>query len=435
MTLLLFSLALIGIASLRNPAIGLAAYYANLLIGISIRYPQLSGLRPMAVIPVFVIAGWYLKRTRINAFTLPFPARHDLMYFGFSFAIMVGNILYRGFRLSFSGLIYLPISLLLFFGLSRMISSIGYLRIIITTLIVVIVALAVEGIFFPSSFTHQDQTYIGLEMPHDLSSSIIDPEQAHERLEKTRFSGVGRFDNANEQALMMNIALPFLLLLIKDHGFKRISLLSGSALLVTTYMTIQTASRAGFLGYLAILMFSFGGKNKGRQLLLTVVLIAMTAPLLSSSYMSDRVGSTSLTNSDMSAQGRIDAWYAAKVMIKSHPLFGVGKGNFIEHYELMAHNSLLLVAAETGLIGAFFWVMLIVLAFKSLNRIENMKLGATDDQRYLMRITTSLKLALIGFLVTSFFGNQCYNAFLIMFMALPHAMEKIALDMSAVAKN
>ena len=116
-------------------------------------------------------------------------------------------------------------------------------------------------------------------------------------------------------------------------------------------------------------------------------------------------------------------------MIRDHPFFGVGKGNFLKHHDLMAHNSILLVAAELGIFGAGFWGMLIFLAFRALNRIEKMDLSTTRNKRFLLRTATSVKLSLIGFLVIAFFGNQCYNPFLIMMIGLPHAMERIARDL------
>jgi O-antigen ligase len=77
---------------------------------------------------------------------------------------------------------------------------------------------------------------------------------------------------------------------------------------------------------------------------------------------------------ESSAFGRVDAWYEGLHMFMSHPLFGVGAGNFTDYNELTAHNSLVLVLAETGFFGyilwlAFvgygFWMMLTILRFRS----------------------------------------------------------------------
>ena len=48
-------------------------------------------------------------------------------------------------------------------------------------------------------------------------------------------------------------------------------------------------------------------------------------------------------------------WGAGLQMLKSHPLFGVGFGNFADHAGLTAHNSIVVCAAELGLFGLYFW--------------------------------------------------------------------------------
>lgn len=57
-------------------------------------------------------------------------------------------------------------------------------------------------------------------------------------------------------------------------------------------------------------------------------------------------------------EDRMDSWAAGLTMIRMHPLFGVGFGRFTDEYhDLPAHNSVVLCAAETGLIGLFFWML------------------------------------------------------------------------------
>lgn len=58
-----------------------------------------------------------------------------------------------------------------------------------------------------------------------------------------------------------------------------------------------------------------------------------------------------------SGEDRLDAWSTGLQMIKSHPIFGVGLGRFTEFYYITAHNSVIVCAAEIGLVGYFFWVL------------------------------------------------------------------------------
>lgn len=51
---------------------------------------------------------------------------------------------------------------------------------------------------------------------------------------------------------------------------------------------------------------------------------------------------------DNSSMGRIEAWVAGMSMLQQHPLVGVGKGQFLEHYSRDSHNSFVRAGAESG---------------------------------------------------------------------------------------
>ena len=56
-----------------------------------------------------------------------------------------------------------------------------------------------------------------------------------------------------------------------------------------------------------------------------------------------------------SGADRTALWGVGLQMLKAHPLFGVGFGNFADSAGLTAHNSIVVCAAELGLFGLFFW--------------------------------------------------------------------------------
>ena len=47
-------------------------------------------------------------------------------------------------------------------------------------------------------------------------------------------------------------------------------------------------------------------------------------------------------------------------MLKSHPLFGVGFGNFADYSDHTAHNSIVVCAAELGLVRVVLLVSVLV---------------------------------------------------------------------------
>ena len=57
---------------------------------------------------------------------------------------------------------------------------------------------------------------------------------------------------------------------------------------------------------------------------------------------------------------RMDAWATGLELFKSHPLFGVGFKRFTDYNYITAHNSIVVCAAELGIIGFYFWVLFLV---------------------------------------------------------------------------
>ena len=79
-----------------------------------------------------------------------------------------------------------------------------------------------------------------------------------------------------------------------------------------------------------------------------------------------------------SARTRLDHWSYGLQLFKTHPIMGVGVGNFadIGNYTHTAHNSLVLVMAETGFVGTFFWISMLLCFFMHLRAIRGEEPGA-----------------------------------------------------------
>src|SRR5262249_14288648 len=84
-------------------------------------------------------------------------------------------------------------------------------------------------------------------------------------------------------------------------------------------------------------------------------------------------GGRSLAGHDNdSAFDPVTVWTEGIEMLKSQPMLGVGYGQFLDHHDITAHNSLVLCFAETGLVGCFFWVGLLVVTFLELRRLKQL---------------------------------------------------------------
>jgi putative inorganic carbon (HCO3(-)) transporter len=125
-----------------------------------------------------------------------------------------------------------------------------------------------------------------------------------------------------------------------------------------------------------------------------------------------------------SAFGRVDAWYEGLHLFLSHPVFGVGAGNFTEYNDLTAHNSFVLVLAETGFVGyllwlAFvgysFWMMLTVLRHKPDDGDDPERARAWQSEQ---RMALTLLLSLCGLFSAAFFLSRSYMVVMYLITAM-----------------
>ena len=97
---------------------------------------------------------------------------------------------------------------------------------------------------------------------------------------------------------------------------------------------------------------------------------------------------------------RINYWHDTIEIIKMHPLFGVGLGNFNLAYSRYAHNCLLQFWAEAGLLGiaSLIWLIYEILT-SSITKIKNL----ADDKETLVLITCLAAFAFHNLWDFSFF--------------------------------
>ncbi len=120
---------------------------------------------------------------------------------------------------------------------------------------------------------------------------------------------------------------------------------------------------------------------------------------------------------DASAETRLEAWSAGLLMLKGSPIWGVGSGFFIDHHPHVAHNSYVQCFAETGLVGYFLWLGLMVV---SLSRLS--ALGASAKDRFWVRWAGALRLSLLAFLFGALFLSRTASPMLFVLLSLPAAL-------------
>ncbi|HWU76442.1 MAG TPA: O-antigen ligase family protein [Rhodanobacter sp.] len=234
--------------------------------------------------------------------------------------------------------------------------------------------------------------------------------------EDGRVRYVGIFNDPNDLGLLFAATLPMAFFLSSLGGLlRRLFWLIAVALLL--YGTYLTNSRGAMLAVLAV-----GGiyiwRRRGIFTAGVLAALGLVGMRLLSSRMQD------LDPDESSAFGRVDAWYEGMHMFFSHPLFGVGPGNFTDYNYLTAHNSFVLVLAETGFIGytlwlAFvvygFWMMLTVLRYQPESSPE---LDRARQWRGECNMAFTLLLSLSGLFVCAFFLSRSYTVVLYLLIAV-----------------
>jgi hypothetical protein len=170
---------------------------------------------------------------------------------------------------------------------------------------------------------------------------------------RVRYLGV--LQDPNELSLAGGVGLP-LAFALGAHRKKTLSRAAVAALVLMLVLlcAIMTGSRGGQLVVLSVLG-AYGLKRFGAKGLLLGPVVA--APLL-------LLGGRSGEEASSSTLERLDCWASALTIWRSHPLIGVGLGQFTEYNYMTAHNSYLLALAELGVPGMLLFSVILYLSTK-----------------------------------------------------------------------
>ena len=234
-----------------------------------------------------------------------------------------------------------------------------------------------------------------------------------------RIRSVGILADPNDFSQLMVVALALLWGLHPRRGKLRtlLTLMAPSALLLWgLYLTHSRGALIG-LGLAAVAgLWSTLGPLRS-----TLVLGAggLAAKLL------NYTGGRAISDAGASAAHRIDYWNLGLHLTASHPIFGIGFGNF-ENANTMtgqtAHNTFMLCAAELGLTGLFLFTALLVFSFRSLGGA----LASAQADAAALRFTTGLRAALVGFLACAWFLSRTYDPLMYMLLGLCIACAEVA---------
>jgi O-antigen ligase len=219
-----------------------------------------------------------------------------------------------------------------------------------------------------------------------------------------RIQYIGLFADPNDLGMLFVLCIPLCLYFGRKGGvIAKVFWWAGAAFL--GYGVYLTNSRGALLSLIALITI-WSALRIGKMT--TGVAFALLVPMV--------VAATRLTGGidtqEESIAGRLDAWYTALQLWEQRPLFGIGYGLFTDHNALTAHNSWLLVLAETGFVGYVFWFTATTL---SLRMLWCMMSSPTSDGSTLRAQTPDCRLAAALFwsaaatLGAAFFLSRSYS--------------------------
>lgn len=240
--------------------------------------------------------------------------------------------------------------------------------------------------------------------------------------EEMRITYLGFFGDPNDLGMFLVMNLAFLGYFFSEKGGLN-KILMPIIFGLICYGVLMTGSRGTILGVLGVIFLYYFFKKAGVKLIIFAIILAPIAATLMSKF-------GGFSSSGSSANGRLEAWYAGIQMLISNPVFGVGKSNFMDYHELVAHNSYIHVAGEMGFPGYSIWggtIVLSMLAAFRINKEFNSWDKVEEDQELKARYAAEIKMnqtlfySMIGFMITAFFLSRQFSLLLFIFLGMQTA--------------
>lgn len=189
-----------------------------------------------------------------------------------------------------------------------------------------------------------------------------------------RYRGMGVVSDPNDLAQVFVALIPLLWLRWKKGSHFSNFLFTIIPAVILAVGVYFTHSRGGAIALVAVVMFGFKDKLGvvGSGILAAISLVAMLVLGIA--------GGRGIGEDD---GGRVAAWATGLETMKTHPILGIGPGNFVNYNPTghTAHNSFILAMTELGFVGYFFWMGMIVCSWSGLSQIIRAKLAKTVPEK------------------------------------------------------
>jgi hypothetical protein len=261
-----------------------------------------------------------------------------------------------------------------------------------------------------------------------------------------RLGGLIYYD-ANDLAMVLVCTVPMLVYLARPGRPTWLRLAMVPVLGLFALTIVQTGSRGGFLGLLAVFAAMIAGFHAvpRAQRFGVAAVLALGLLVAGNDQFWGRLSTLLNPSSDYnwsgnSANGRMEVWKRGVGYMLDHPVLGVGAAAFgaaegrlspmAERAELTgrgykwsaAHNSFVQIGAELGFPGLIAFCLLLWAAFAAARRLSRSARGERAPPPE-AALGQAFVVVLVGYCVSGFFLSQAYSAYLYSVLALLVGLE------------
>lgn len=243
-----------------------------------------------------------------------------------------------------------------------------------------------------------------------------------------RQRGLGVLGDPNTFGQYLLSLLPFLYVSNRPRGMSLVGyLVAIPTTALFLFAIYHTGSRGALIGLAVLVGLYMRDRFKGVGTTVAV-LGGLTCILVYNTVHGAR---------DISVSGGVDRlllWSEGIGILKHSPIWGIGMHAFSDQVRMNAHNSFLLCACESGLIGFFLWVGLGVVTFRLLSAVINAKPGASETPEQIFhsvlarRWAEAVQKSLVVYLCTSYFLSNTYHLFPYMLAGMAGAIYCLYID-------
>lgn len=242
----------------------------------------------------------------------------------------------------------------------------------------------------------------------------------------------GRMFDPNDLGFFALSFLPLNLIFIsrENPAWKRLAVLG--SFLACILLILQTGSRGGIIALVVSLIMLFFIKTKTVKRTTKIILFALGIGLVafnSSKINFERYETVKDFNDDYNMwdeTGRINIWKIGLKAMLANPLTGVGVNNFNEaigrdrarrglatQYWQTAHNMLVQIGTETGIIGMGLFIFISINIYLTLRKAKKY-----SRSEHLVKIGEMGTVAFAGHFVSGMFLSQAYSIYWAFFVGL-----------------